>query len=259
MIVAITALFMILEQQTGWAMDRQNIYNSTDAGQGRLTARPLTEGDKPATASSIQTLSAGNTRIGLISVPPGYRPDRPAPLIVMLHGAGGDAQDAIGWMQPITDENGIILVAPQSEGRTWDVILGGYGPDVQRIDKALEEIFRRFAIDPGRVAIGGFSDGASYALSLGLINGALFHRVIAFSPGFAASTGTEDRPEFFISHGTGDRVLPIDACSRRLVPKLQRAGFDVVYREFDGGHTIPPTIADEAIAWLLNSEEVHEP
>jgi phospholipase/carboxylesterase len=102
------------------------------------------------------------------------------------------------------------------------------------------------------VAVGGFSDGASYALSLGLINGALFHRVVAFSPGFAAPTNTEDRPRFFVSHGTGDTVLPINACSRRLVPRLQRAGFDVVYREFDGGHTIPAPIVHEAIGWLLN-------
>jgi phospholipase/carboxylesterase len=176
---------------------------------------------------------------------------------VLLHGAGGEAGQAIGWLQPIADETGLILLAPQSEGPTWDVILGGYGPDVQRIDDALSEVFRRFAIDPGRVAVGGFSDGASYALSLGVINGALFRRVVAFSPGFVAQTGSgggegRGHPRFYISHGTGDRVLPIDACSRRLVPKLKSAGFDVVYREFDGGHTVPSHIAREAIGWLLD-------
>jgi predicted esterase len=135
--------------------------------------------------------------------------------------------------------------------RTWDVILGGYGPDVRRIDGALADIFRRFAVDPARTAIGGFSDGASYALSLGLINGTVFHRIAAFSPGFAAPTETGDRPRIFISHGTGDNVLPIDACSRKLVPKLRRAGLEVVYREFDGGHTMPPAILREAVDWLL--------
>jgi phospholipase/carboxylesterase len=34
------------------------------------------------------------------------------------------------------------------------------------------------------VALGGFSDGASYALSLDLTNGDLFASLIAFSPGF---------------------------------------------------------------------------
>jgi phospholipase/carboxylesterase len=238
-------------------MSRRNIHQGKPAGQGLLTARPVTEGDKPETPSSIQTLSVGTTRFGLISVPPGYSPGRPAPLLVLLHGAGGEAGQAIGWLQSIADETGLILLAPQSEGPTWDVILGGYGPDVQRIDDALAEVLRRFAIDPNRVAVGGFSDGASYALSLGVINGALFRRVVAFSPGFVAQTGSGGAdagsyPRFYISHGTGDRVLPIDACSRRLVPKLKTAGFDVVYREFDGGHTVPSHIAREAIGWLLD-------
>jgi phospholipase/carboxylesterase len=233
-------------------MSRQSIHEGTAADQGRLTARPVMESDKPETLSSIQTLSVGTTRLGLISVPPGYSPDRPAPLLVLLHGAGGEAKQAIGWLQTVADEAGLILLAPQSEGATWDVIMGGYGPDVQRIDNALSEAFRRFAVDPDRVAVGGFSDGASYALSLGVINGGLFRRVLAFSPGFVAATGTEDHPQFYVSHGIGDRVLPIDVCSRRLVPKLKAAGFDVVYREFEGGHTVPPYIAHQAIEWLLD-------
>ncbi len=233
-------------------MSRWIIHGDTPVKQGRLTARPVTKGDKPETPPSIQTLSVGTTRFGLISVPPGYSPNRPAPLLVLLHGAGGEARQAIGWLQTIADETGLILLAPQSEGPTWDVIMGGYGPDVQRIDDALSEVFRRFAIDPDRVAIGGFSDGASYALSLGVINGALFRRVVAFSPGFVASTSAEDHPRFFISHGIRDRILPIDVCSRQLMPKLKGAGFDVIYREFDGGHTVPPYIAREAIAWLLD-------
>ena len=31
-------------------------------------------------------------------------------------------------------------------------------------------------------------------------------------------------PRIYISHGTHDTVLPIDRCSRRIVPALQRAG-----------------------------------
>ena len=139
-------------------MSRWSIHEQTPAKQGRLTARPVTKGDKPETPPSIQTLSVGNTRFGLISVPPGYSPNWPAPLLVLLHGAGGEAKQAILAGGTIADETGLILLAPQSEGPTWDVIMGGYGSDVQRIDDALSEVFRRFAIDPHRVAIGGFSD-----------------------------------------------------------------------------------------------------
>jgi phospholipase/carboxylesterase len=233
-------------------MRHRNIHDGMPADQGRLAARPVIAVGKPETPPSIRTLSIGTTRFGLISVPPGYSPSRPAPLLVLLHGAGGDAKQALGWLQYIADENGLILLAPQSEERTWDVIMGGFGPDVRRIDDALSEVFHQFAIDPVRIAIGGFSDGASYALSLGVINGALFRRVIAFSPGFVAATYAEGQPRFFVSHGTGDMVLPIGACSRRLVPKLKGAGFEVLYREFDGGHSVPADVAREAMDWFLN-------
>lgn len=221
---------------------------------GRLSARPAPGPDKPGAAPGVE-VPGGSDGDGeaLVLVPADYRPDRPAPLLVLLHGAGGDARQAIGWLRAAADKAGVILVAPQSFGRTWDVILGGYGRDVARIDHVLSGVFRRFAVDPALVGIGGFSDGASYALSLGLINGDLFRRVLAFSPGFASPTQKRGRPEFFISHGMEDRILPIDPCSRRLVPKLRRGGFEVVYREFDGGHVIPPAILGEALDWLLDT------
>lgn len=81
-------------------------------------------------------------------------------------------------------QTGAIIVSPQSRGSTWDGIREGFGGDVELIDKALHQIFRQYDIDRRRVAIGGFSDGASYALSLGLINGQLFSHIIAFSPAF---------------------------------------------------------------------------
>lgn len=78
----------------------------------------------------------------------------------------------------------MIIVSPQSQSSSWDVIRDGYGPDVQIMDHALQALFSRCAIDPQHCSIGGFSDGASYALSLGITNGDLFNKIIAFSPGF---------------------------------------------------------------------------
>jgi predicted esterase len=49
-----------------------------------------------------------------------------------------------------------------------------------------------------------------------------------------------------VSHGTGDDVLPIDRTSRRIVPVLRDDGYEVDYREFDGGHVVPPEVAREA-------------
>ena len=119
------------------------------------------------------------------------------------------------------------------------------------LDRALEQLFARHAVDAEHLAIGGFSDGASYALSLGLINGGLFTHVLAFSPGFMAPTRMADSPRFFVSHGVADDVLPIERTSRRLVPELRRAGYDLEYREFAGGHVLPPEIARAGGDWFL--------
>ena len=89
-------------------------------------------------------------------------------------------------------QTGMILVSPQSQSSSWDVIRGGYGPDVQVMDKALQSVFERYSVNPQQCSIGGFSDGASYALSIGTTNGELFSHIIAFSPGFM-------RPGYLVS------------------------------------------------------------
>jgi len=187
---------------------------------------------------------------GLRYVPAGVRPELPTPLVLLLHGAGATAQHGLDLLIGQADDAGLILVAPSSQRETWDLLLGGYGPDVAWIDRVLAEVFQRLPVDPTRLAVGGFSDGASYALSLGLTNGDLFSHVLAFSPGFAAPARRRGRPRLFLSHGTRDRVLPIHACSRRLVPELRQTGYQVRYREFEGGHVIPPAIVLDAVAWL---------
>lgn len=177
------------------------------------------------------------------------------PLLVLLHGATGSAQGIakrIGASE-LSDRLGVVVLAPDSRDSTWDVISGGFGPDVALLDAALERLFERVAIDPTHVAVGGFSDGASYALSLGLINGDLFTHVIAFSPGFLVAEKRNGRPAIFVSHGTQDEILPIATTSRRLVPALREAGYAVQYREFDGPHTVPEPIVRDALAWMLDT------
>jgi phospholipase/carboxylesterase len=218
------------------------------AAEACLLARPgQPSGDGQP---GLQTLGLGGSRDGLLYVPTSYRADQPLPLILMLHGAGGTAQGTLGRFQALADEARLILLAPESRGRTWDRLLGGYGPDIVFIDGALAQVFSRYAVDPTRIVVEGFSDGASYALSVGLTNGDLFTHVVAFSPGFLAPAGQEGAPRLFISHGTRDEVLPIDICSRQIVPLVQDAGYDVHYREFDGPHTVPPEIVSEALTWL---------
>src|SRR5207245_6186746 len=130
-------------------------------------------------------------------------------------------------LQPLADDGGFLILSVPSRGRTWDAVLGDFGPDVACVDQSLDWTFARYAVDPQSVAVAGFSDGASYALSLGLANGDRFGHVMAFSPGFVAPAPLQGHPRLFISHGTADMVLPIDQCSRRIVPRLQQADYDI--------------------------------
>ena len=219
--------------------------------EGRLLAAPAPPpADAKAAPPGLQRLGLGPERDGLLYVPPSYDAARPAPLALMLHGAGGDARGGISPFLGLAEGAGLVLLAPESRGRTWDVLVGGYGPDVEFIDRALERTFGRLAVDPERLAVGGFSDGASYALSLGLTNGDLFTHAIAFSPGFSAPAERRGKPPVFVSHGTGDEVLPIERTSRSIVPRLERMGYEVLYREFDGPHTVPEAVAREALGWF---------
>ena len=224
--------------------------------EGRLLARP---GQPTETVSpGLHALGLDRDRDALLLVPAGYRADQPAPFVLSLHGAGGDATSGLYPLRDLADEAGLILLSPASRQSTWDVIRGGYGPDVAFIDRALAAAFARCAVDPELLAVAGFSDGASYALSLGITNGDVFGHVMAFSPGFMAPADQRGEPRIFISHGTKDQVLAIDRTSRRIAPQLARAGYDVQYYEFDGPHTVPPEIARQALDWFLSVDNEND-
>jgi phospholipase/carboxylesterase len=220
---------------------------ATAAGSPRVKARP-----GPPTASVApgeRPLGFNGNRDGLLYVPKGHDSKVAAPLVVMLHGAGNSAR-GMAYTFPMADEFGVIVVAPDSRHLTWDVVRGTWGADVEFIDGALNQTFKQCAVDSSRIAVGGFSDGASYALSLGMANGDLFTHLMAFSPGFIAAAPAVSKPKIFVSHGRQDRILQIDASSRVIVRQLRSLGYGVNYAEFDGPHTVPTSIARQAFAWF---------
>ncbi|WP_225854863.1 alpha/beta hydrolase, partial [Micromonospora sp. ALFpr18c] len=200
----------------------------------------------PAPTGHLPLTDADGRPLGMAYAPP--RTDAPYRLVLLLHGAGGSARHALDLLLPVADAHHLLLMAPQSSAASWDLIAGGFGVDVRRIDGLLATAYDGYPVRD--VTLGGFSDGASYALSLGLANGDLIDAVLAFSPGFAAPPATHGRPRIFVSHGVDDRVLPIDVCSRRLVPRLHERGYAVRYEEFPGGHEVPSPVRDAATTWL---------
>jgi predicted esterase len=216
---------------------------------GRLSVRPYPPVSISARTGLLPLEGPTGELLALGYVPAGLD-GHAGRLVLLLHGAGGSPRQALDFLLPVADEHRLLLLAPKSSASTWDLIIDGYGPDVRRIDRVLEQMFDAYAVR--HLTIGGFSDGASYALCLGLTNGDLFDTVLAFSPGFAAPMVTHGQPRVFVSHGTGDRVLPIDACSRRLVPRLKALGYGVTYEEFADGHEVPERVVHEGIRWLLS-------
>ena len=217
----------------------------------RLTARP---------GRPFRSVERGQTRIGegldrggYLFVPESYREDEPAPLVLALHGGGGHAGR---WsrLYDVCERRGVILAAPDSRARTWDRVNGAFGPDVAFIDAVLRFAFERCATDPNRIALAGFSDGASYTLSLGPSNGDLFTHLMAWSPGFS---DPEDPivglPRVLVSHGSEDGVLPVSITRSGLVPMFEMDGYDVTYLEFNGRHELTDTIVDQSFDWFLEA------
>lgn len=221
---------------------------AAEPNPARLQARP----GKPRKPAQIglHDLGLAKGKDGVLSVPKGYTPEKPVPLIVILHGGIG-RDSSYNKFCEIAAEHGIAVVMPDSRGRTWDVLLGGFGPDIAFLDRALAHAFERVAVDPRRLAFAGFSDGASYALTVGLANGDLFTHVMAYSPGFMVPPARVGKPRVFVSHGTQDDILPIGNTRDQTVPRLKQWGYDTTYREFAGRHMVPADLIRESFRWLL--------
>ncbi len=218
---------------------------------GSLALGSLAFGDIAGnTAPPGLTRIGGGNRPALLFVPDGVALDA-MPLLVFFHGAGGTPENSVDLVVPYASAKGVAVLAPASSDYTWDVIVSEPGPDVTNLHQRLAEVAGRVHVDGGRVAFGGFSDGASYALTLGLANPDVAKAVMAFSPGFFLDGQPHVRPPCFVSHGTRDNVLPIDRTSRMMLPRLRDSGYPVEYFEFDGGHTVPVGAAQRAFDWWL--------
>lgn len=190
-------------------------------------------------------------RDGVLYVPHSYVPSEPLPLVVLLHGATGSGRSWFGSYDARAESARVIMLAPDSRAFTWDAAEDGvFGPDISFLERAIASVFDRCAIDASRMALIGFSDGGSYALSLGLATGDVFRHVVACSPGTVLTATRHGRPRVYITHGTDDDILPIDGTSRRIVPELTAAGYNVTYTEFEGGHELPLPQSTALMSWL---------
>ena len=100
-------------------------------------------------------------RILLPAVSP-QSPPGPRPLIILFHGAGRDGLSQIEMWEPVARRHGLVLLAPESQGVTWD----HSAPQPALILRLIDDLAARTPIDRDRIFLFGHSDGAAMAQTL---------------------------------------------------------------------------------------------
>lgn len=232
------------------------LFKAVDAPDAPLANPFITIAVTPPKANANPTIglsvpiSSPSTE-AFLYVPTGYTPATPAPLLLMFHAENQTAFSAVSLFQSHADAAGLVLLAVDSAGTTWDIIADqNYGTDLQFASAALAAVFDEVNVDPARVGVEGFSEGGSYALAIGRTNGNLFSHVIAFAPDFMPSYSPSGTPKFFMAQGIQDTVFDITQTGDVINAGLTAAGYAVDYVRFTGDHVVPDAIVQQAIAWL---------
>lgn len=233
-------------------MNRREFLASSAAAVGLLQA------EVRAATRTANDFNYGESRLGIsgderdasLYVPKSYKPGTPMPVMMMLHGFMGSGEGVRG-MFPLAEEFGVIMIAPDSRRMTWGRAIPGFDDDVRFLGPAYRHVANLVDLDTTHVALGGVSDGAGYALSMGLAYGDAFNHIIVLAGGQMVPYRRQGKPRLFFAHGTEDVQMPIDETARKYVPQLKTEGYDVTYHEYPGGHRVPPSEIREAFKWFL--------
>jgi predicted esterase len=217
----------------------------------QATIDALTVTPQPGTPS--QEAAKGTTALGLASprdgwlyVPQLYDHATQTPLVVLLHGQGGDADDFESY-KALADTYGCVILAIDSRYTTWDAIeTAFFGVDVDFLEQALEFTFDRVNVDPDRISLAGFSDGASEAIGIGIANAGLFKKILAFSPGHLLTVFSRGFPRIMVSAGNDDDIVSFSTTRDYVVAGLRNQGFTVEFVSFAGGHEVPTDVRNHA-------------
>jgi len=214
--------------------------------------------------SQLRDLRVGQEhREYILHVPKSYRADRPAALVIMLHGHGARAQtfEASTGMSGKSNRDGFIVAYPQALGSpsVWHTGVDGSSriDDVAFIQILIDSIGAHYNIDPDRVYVAGHSNGAFMAYRVGSALSSIVAAIgiSAGSIGKITSRGDTLRirapanPVSVIAfHGLADNTVPFNGGAeqdgpRRIVAAPQSIRFWVTN---DGCDSTPETTLLEA-------------
>lgn len=150
-----------------------------------------------------------------------HRGPGPAPLVIVLHGGGGNGESMIARWADRARAEGLVLAAPDGIGRlgnrgTWNAggccgeALRDGVDDIRFVAAVIDDVARRLPVDPHRVYVAGFSNGGMLAQRLAL---ALPERIAAVAVVAGALFGDETPPRLpvpiLLIHGLADDVVPV--------------------------------------------------
>ncbi len=195
----------------------------------------------------------------------------PHPTIIALHGWGASAFDLVGLapyltggrFQVICPQGAIVVPLGGASGFGWFPLSVGQPTGSQAIDEAAASIGRfidaareRYAIDPRKLVVLGFSQGGVLAYLLALRQPERFAGLVALSswlpPPLIAGVATSEplrQLTTLIQHGSRDETIAVDR-ARRSVEALRALHVPLTYREYEMAHEITgPSLADLS-EWL---------
>ncbi len=184
-----------------------------------------------------------------VFVPSTYDGVKPLPLMVALHGMGGDENsmfDQYGKEMPVDAEKaGFIVVAPKGRDQA-SMYRGSAEQDVLDV---MSEVQRDYRIDRTRVYLMGHSMGGYGTWSVAMAHPELFAALGPISGGgdVAGMAKIKDIPQY-VTHGDDDRTVSVNA-SRTMVEAGKKLGAPITYVEVPGGSHV--SVAQPAFAPMI--------
>jgi polyhydroxybutyrate depolymerase len=184
---------------------------------GLLLPQPVSLSGQGVAAGVARTLRlADGKRSYRLRIPYYYRPENPAPLLLVFHGAGGGPSSIARHtaFDSLAQSAGWIIVYPQGARGRWNDGRD-HGPgsdDVEFIRALLDTLQDQLALDPERIYATGISNGAMFTYRLACdLPGVLaaIAPVAGAMPAELAKHCSSPRPVSVLAfQGTADPLMP---------------------------------------------------
>lgn len=192
-----------------------------------------------------------------------YEPNYAYPLLVWLHGRGGNERQLRQVMQLISMRN-YVAVAPRGTGRVqdnphgflWGESESSLAEATQRVFDCIEAARDRFHIAPQRIFIVGFECGGTAALRLALNSPHRFAGALSIGGPFPqcgaplACLRLARRLPLFIAQGRDAKAYSLDRACEEL-RLFHAAGLSVTLRQYPCGDELYSQMLRDTDAWIM--------